>query len=57
MSAQLQVISHNHAACMGNNADYEKALRDAVDNISVVAVRYAVGTPPLSRRYSAAGLL
>ena len=29
---------------MGNNEDYEKALRDAVDNISVVAVRYAVDT-------------
>src|SRR3954467_4705587 len=29
---------------MGNKEDYEKALRDAVDNISVVAVRYAVDT-------------
>src|SRR3954469_10868468 len=29
---------------MENNEDYEKALRDAVDNISVVAVRYAVDT-------------
>jgi hypothetical protein len=29
---------------MGNSEDYEKALRDALDNISVVAVRYAVDT-------------
>jgi hypothetical protein len=29
---------------MGNKEDYDKALRDAVDHISVVAVRYAVDT-------------